>query len=189
MALLKIVTLDNPILRKKAQRVRVFDAKLHQLLDNMRETLIDAPGVGLAAPQVNVGQQVLLVRLSDDEESVEEFGEEAGKLYEIINPEIIRTTREMVDGIEGCLSIPGYWGEVSRHVGITVRAQDRNGKEIRIKTRDWQARVFQHEIDHLNGVLFIDRAKEVWKGGERPAAKAAEEAASNPTPEAEAAED
>jgi peptide deformylase len=171
MAIRKIVFLDNPILRKPAQRVRVFDANLHRLLDDMVETVIEAPGTGLAAPQVNVGQRVLVVRLPDDEDSVQEYGEEAGKVYELINPEIVKTTREMVDGIEGCLSIPGYWGEVSRHVGVTIRGQDRHGNEIRVKARDWQARVFQHEIDHLNGVLFIDRASEVWKGSERPPAK------------------
>jgi peptide deformylase len=189
MAKRQIVFLDNPILRKKAQRVRVFDAKLHQLLDDMLETMIDAPGTGLAAPQVNVGQQVLIVRLPDDKESVEEFGEEAGKVYELINPEIIKTTRETVEGVEGCLSIPGYWGEVSRHVGITIGGQDRNGNDIRIKTRDWQARVFQHEIDHLNGVLFIDRASEVWKGNERPSAKAPVEATAQPAAEPEPGED
>jgi len=189
MAKRQIVFLDNPILRKKAQRVRVFDAKLHQLLDDMLETMIDAPGTGLAAPQVNVSQQVLIVRLPDDKESVEEFGEEAGKVYELINPEIVKSTREMVDGVEGCLSIPGYWGEVSRHVGITVRGQDRHGNEIRVKTRDWQARVFQHEIDHLNGVLFIDRASEVWKGNERPPTKAGVEVTPQPAAEPEAGED
>ncbi len=189
MAIRKIVFLDNPILRKPAQRVREFDAKLHQLLDDMVETVIDAPGTGLAAPQVNVSQRVIIVRLPDDEESVKEYGEEAGKVYELINPEIIKSTREMVDGVEGCLSIPGYWGEVSRHVGVTVRGQDRHGNEIRVKARDWQARVFQHEIDHLNGILFIDRAHEVWKGNERPAAKGDEEEAQPEAVEAEAAKD
>lgn len=189
MAIRKIVFLDNPILRQKAQRVRVFDSKLHRLLDDMVETVIEAPGTGLAAPQINVGQRVIVVRLPDDEESVEEYGEEAGKVYEVINPEIVKTTREMVDGVEGCLSIPGYWGQVSRHAGVTIRGQDRNGKEIRIKARDWQARVFQHEIDHLNGVLFIDRASEVWKGRDRPPSGTASEDALAEAVEAEASED
>ena len=81
---------------------------------------------------------------------------------------IIKTSREMVSGIEGCLSIPGYVGEVDRHVEIVVRAQDRHGNEIRVKPRDWLARVFQHEIDHLEGILFIDRTEDVWKTGEEP---------------------
>jgi peptide deformylase len=168
MAVRKIELLDNPILRQKAQRVRAFDAKLHTLLDDMLETLLIAPGVGLAAPQVNVGQRVILVRLPDDEDAVEEYGDQAGKLYEVVNPEIIKTTRDTVEGVEACLSIPGYWGRVARFEGVTIRGQDRNGKELRIKARDWQARVFQHEIDHLDGVLFIDRASSVWKANEKP---------------------
>jgi peptide deformylase len=189
MAIRKIVHLDNPILRKKAQRVREFDQKLHTLLDDMLETMIDAPGSGLSAPQVNVGQRVIIVQLPNDEEWIEDYGDEAGKLYEVVNPEIIKTTREMVDGVEGCLSIPGYWGQVSRHVGVTVRGQDRHGNEIRIKTRDWQARVFQHEVDHLNGVLFIDRASEVWKSNDRPPSKTADVDVPEGMAEAEATEE
>jgi len=81
----------------------------------------------------------------------------------VINPEIIRTSDEMVEGYEACLSIPGYYGNVSRHSAVTVRGHDRHGKQIRIKARDWLARVFQHEIDHLDGILFIDRASEIWR--------------------------
>ncbi len=170
MAIRNIVLLGEPILRQKAQRVRDFDAKLHRMLDDMRETLLDAPGVGLAAPQVGAGERVIVVRLPDDEQAKEEYGEQAGVWYEVVNPEIARPSREMVDGIEGCLSVPGYAGRVERHVSISVRGQDRHGKELRIKARDWLARVFQHEIDHLNGVLYIDRASEVWKAGEAPEA-------------------
>lgn len=168
MTIRKVVYTDNPILRQKAKKVRDFDLTLHQLIDDMAETMIAAPGVGLAAPQVDVGQRVIVVRLPDDEESVEEFGPEAGKLYEVVNPEIIRTSREMVDGIEACLSIPGFFGRVDRHVSVVVRGQDRSGKEFRIKARDWLARVFQHEIDHLDGILYTDRASEVWAAGEVP---------------------
>ncbi len=153
---------------------------LHQLLDDMLETLVAAPGVGLAAPQVAVGQRVIVVRLTDDEEGVEEYGDQAGMLYEVINPEIVKATKEMVDGVEACLSIPGYFGRVDRHTAVTVKGQDRYGKEIRVKAHDWLARVFQHEIDHLDGVLFIDKATEVWKAGEKPASiqEAEEEEAS-----------
>lgn len=168
MALQKIITPENPILTRKAQRVRTFDRKLHVLLDDMVETLEHAKGVGLAAPQVAVSQRVLIVRLPDDEESREEYGEDAGVLYEVVNPEVIRRSPEMVDGVEACLSIPGYFGLVERHEWIVVRALDRNGKEIRIKPRGWLARVFQHEIDHLEGVLYTSRASEVWKAGETP---------------------
>jgi peptide deformylase len=166
MTILPIVFTDNPVLRKKARRVMSFDAPFQKLVDDMVETLIDAPGVGLAAPQVNVSQRLIVVRLQDDEESVREFGEEAGKLYVIANPEIIKASRTMVEGVEACLSIPGYYGTVDRHESVVITGQDRHGKPIRIKAKDWLARVFQHEIDHLNGQLYIDIASEVWKAKE-----------------------
>jgi len=160
MAIREVITPQNSILRKKAHKVRDFDdPKLQRLIDDMVETLLAAPGVGLAAPQVAVSQRVIVVRLPDDEDSRKEYGEDAGVLYTVINPEIVRASRERVDGVEACLSIPGYYGTVNRHVAVTVRGQDRTGKETRIKARDWLARVFQHEIDHLDGVLFIDRMK------------------------------
>ncbi len=125
----------------------------------------DAGGVGLAAPQVAVSQRLLVVQLPDDEESKAEYGEDAGVLFTLINPEIVRTSDDMVEGIEGCLSIQGYMGEVNRYTAVTIKAQDRNGKAIRIKAKDWLARVFQHEIDHLDGILYIDdnRATKIWK--------------------------
>jgi len=168
MAIRKIIFPDNPVLRQKARRVVEFDKKLHTLIDDMTETMLDAPGVGLAAPQVEIGQRVIVVRLPDDEEAREIHGDQAGVLYEVVNPEIIKRSREMVDGVEACLSIPGYFGRVDRHVAVTVRGQDRHGKPIRIKAYDWLARVFQHEIDHLDGVLYIDIATEVWKQDEVP---------------------
>jgi len=166
MALLDIVLLGSEqagVLRKRAYKVEDFDKKLHALLDNMVETLLDAPGVGLAAPQVDSSKRVIVVRLPDDEESRKEYGDRAGVLYEVVNPEVARASREMVDGVEACLSIPGYFGEVSRHESILVKGQDRHGRKIRIKAEGWLARVFQHEIDHLDGVLFIDRATELWR--------------------------
>jgi peptide deformylase len=168
MPVREIITPQNPVLRRKAHKVTKFDdPKLQALIDDMVETLMDAPGVGLAAPQVAASQRVIVVRLPDDEQSREEYGDDAGILYEVVNPEIIRVSREMVDGVEACLSIPGYFGTVSRHEAVTVRGQDRQGKMIRIKARDWLARVFQHEIDHLDGILFIDRATDIWRA--RPA--------------------
>ena len=165
MAKRSISIIGETVLRQKARRVRDFDTQLHQLLDDMVETMIDAEGIGLAAPQTGVSRRVIVVRLPDNEE---EYGEEAGKLYEVVNPEIIKHSRETVEGVEACLSIPGYFGTVDRHVAVVVRGQDRNGKSLRIKAYDWHARVFQHEIDHLNGVLFVDLAKELWKAGEEP---------------------
>ena len=165
MAIREIITPKNPILRKKARKVTKFDdPKLHRLLDDMVETMLEAPGVGLAAPQIAVSRRIIVVRLPDDEDSKQEYGKEAGVLYEVMNPEIIRRSSEMIEGVEACLSIPGYFGTVDRHTAITVRGIDRYGKEMRIKARDWLARVFQHEIDHLDGVLFTDLATELWRG-------------------------
>lgn len=163
----KIIQPDNPVLRQKARRVREFDKNLHKLLDDMIETMHDADGVGLAAPQIAVSQRIIVVELPDDPED-DRFGEQAGVFYEVINPEIIKASNEEVEGVEACLSIPGYFGTVDRKTSIVVRGADRNGKEIRIKAYDWLARVFQHEIDHLDGVLFIDKANDVWQAGEEP---------------------
>ena len=165
MALLDVVVLGDEhaeVLRKRAVKVMTFDQKLHTLIDDMVETMLDAPGVGLAAPQINVSQRIIVVRLPDDEQSREEYGEKAGQLFEVINPQIVRESRDTVDGIEACLSVPGYFGNVERFVSVAVKGQDRNGNKIRIKADDWLARVFQHEIDHLDGVLYIDRATEMW---------------------------
>lgn len=163
MSLLPIITPKNPILRKKALRVVTFDSKLHRLIDDMVETMLHAPGVGLAAPQVAVSQRLIVVRLPDDEDSRKEYGEQAGVLYAVANPEIIKHSKTTVEGVEACLSIPGYFGSVDRYDAVIIRGQDRDGKPIRIKARDWLARVFQHEIDHLDGRLYIDIAKDVWE--------------------------
>ncbi len=163
MTILDIIQPDNPVLRKKARRVTAFDKKFQKLVDDMVETMLDAPGVGLAAPQVAVRQRLIVVRLPDDEDSQEEFGEHAGKLYVVANPEIIKASKETVEGVEGCLSIPGYVGLVDRHEKITLKGLDRHGKELRVKAEGWLARVFQHEVDHLEGQLYIDIAKEVWQ--------------------------
>ncbi|MBN1966607.1 MAG: peptide deformylase [Anaerolineae bacterium] len=183
MALRDIVTLGSPeatVLRRRAKRVTRFDDELCVLLDDMVETLLDAPGVGLAAPQIDVSQRVIVVRLPQDEA---EYGEQAGVLYEVVNPQIARASEEMVDGVEACLSIPGYFGSVMRHEAVTVKGQDRYGKKIRVKAQDWLARVFQHEIDHLDGVLFIDRAEEIWSEEELQAEAAqAEPAAAGEDP-------
>lgn len=163
MTILPIIRPDNPVLRQKARRVVSFDHKFQALVDDMVETLIDAPGVGLAAPQVAVPQRLIIVRLPDDEDSQKEYGSNAGKLFVIANPEIIKTSKEMVEGVEGCLSIPGYVGLVDRFEKVTVTGLDRQGKSMRVKAEGWMARVFQHEIDHLDGKLYIDIAKDVWE--------------------------
>ena len=162
MVLREIIQTDNSILRKKAIKVISFDKKFQALVDDMVETMLDAPGVGLAAPQVAVSQRLIVVHLPDDEDSQEVYGEDAGVLYMVANPKIIKASKEMVMGVEACLSIPGYFGEVERHESVVVTGQDRHGKKMRVKAKGWLARVFQHEINHLDGVLFIDLAENVW---------------------------
>ncbi len=169
MSVREIITPKDPTLRKKAHKVNNFkDSRLQTLIDDMVDTMVDALGVGLAAPQVAISQRLIVVRLPDDEDSREEFGDEAGVLYVVANPEIVRASDTLVEGVEGCLSIPGIMGTVDRHERVTIKGQDRHGKNIRIKAEGWLARVFQHEIDHLDGVLFIDKANEIWKAGQAP---------------------
>ncbi len=182
MAVLPIIQPDNPTLRKKAVRVSSFDdKKLQRLIDDMVETMLDAPGVGLAAPQVDIPRRLIVVRLPDDEASLEEYGDDAGVLHVVANPKITKHSRETVEGVEACLSIPGFFGTVDRYESVVITGQDRHGQDIRIKAKGWLARVFQHEIDHLDGVLYTDIASEVWRAGERPDEEAeADESASAP---------
>ncbi len=158
MAQRVIVTLPDPVLRRKAHKVTVFDRDLQALIDDMVETMQAAPGVGLAAPQVGVSQRVIVVEYGDDEDETA-----PKRLYVLINPEIVSLSQETEMGVEGCLSIPGLVGEVERSTSIVVKGLNRHGKPARIKASGWLARIFQHEIDHLNGVLFTDRATKVWK--------------------------
>ncbi len=145
MAIRTILTLDKPVLRTRAKKVSRFDAYLQRLVDDMWETMRAAPGVGLAAPQVGESIRVLVAEYED-------------QAVALVNPEIIKRSDDEVLGTEGCLSIPGFVGDdVPRARAVTVKARDPRGKEIRVKAEDWFARVLQHEIDHLDGVLFIDR--------------------------------
>lgn len=168
MALLDIITPQNPVLRKKAVKVTDFkSSKFQQLIDDMVETMIDAPGVGLAAPQVAVSQRLIVVRLPDaTEEDIEEYGDQAGVVYAVANPKIIKSSKDMVSGVEGCLSLPGLLGEVDRHESVVITGQDRHGKNWRLKAKGWLARVFQHEINHLDGILFTDLTDKVWEADE-----------------------
>ena len=164
MTIREIITLPNPILRKKARKVQDIDADLQILIDDMIDTMRDEPGVGLAAPQVAVSNRVVVVEYAKESENEEV--ENKPKLYVVINPEITRPSSEMVVGIEGCLSIPGLVGEVDRHENLVVKGLNRYGKPVKIKASGWLARIFQHEIDHLDGIVFTDRASEVWAPSE-----------------------
>jgi peptide deformylase len=135
-----------------------FGADLQVLIDDMVETMREAPGVGLAAPQVNVAQRVIVVEYGDEEDE-----QAPARLYTVVNPEIVRPSQETEKGTEACLSIPGFLGEVERVSSLTVKGQNCHGQPIRIKAKGWLARIFQHEIDHLDGVLFTDRALWVRK--------------------------
>ncbi|MEA3336484.1 MAG: peptide deformylase [Chloroflexota bacterium] len=154
MGVREISLIGDEILRKKARKVKKFDRKLHQLIDDMVETMRDAPGIGLAAPQVGVSQRVIVVEFPEDEEDLE-----SNRLYEVVNPQIVFASEDIVEGEEGCLSIPDILGEVWRAQMVVLKGQDRNGKTQRLEAHDWLARVFQHEVDHLDGVLFIDHAE------------------------------
>ena len=157
MSILEIVTLPAPILRQKTRPVTDFGPELQELIDNMIETMRSANGVGLATPQI--GRSLRMAIIEDLPKEDEEGHEipDSRDLYVIVNPDIVWESRTVVDGIEGCLSIPGYLGEVERAESIRVRGQDRHGNKIRLRLKEWTARIFQHEIDHLNGVLFIDK--------------------------------
>lgn len=150
MAIRLIVKDPDPVLRERAKEVSKFNANLHKLLKDMAETMYDAEGVGLAAPQVGILKRVIVV----------DVGEETG-LIEMVNPKIVEREGEQL-GPEGCLSIPGISGDVRRAQRVKVKGLDRDGKPFEVEATDFMARAFQHEIDHLNGVLFTDIAEELY---------------------------
>jgi peptide deformylase len=151
MSIRIIVKHPDDVLRERAQEVTKFNANLHKLLDDMADTMYDADGVGLAAPQVGVLKRVIVIDVGDEHE-----------LIEMVNPEIVLKEGEQL-GPEGCLSIPGLQGDVRRSNRIVIRGQDRNGNPIQYEGSEFLSRAFQHEIDHLNGVLFIDMAESVYE--------------------------
>ena len=158
MAIREIVTVPHETLRRKARKVSSFGGELQTLIDDLVDTMRSAPGVGLAAPQINVPLRVIVVEFAESEEDEEVTPE----LYICVNPKIAITTAEEDVGTEGCLSIPGIVGDVSRPLAVTVKSQNRHGQLMKLKASGWLARIFQHEVDHLNGVLFVDLAEKVW---------------------------
>ncbi|MEJ2733471.1 MAG: peptide deformylase [Anaerolineae bacterium] len=155
MSELEILTVDDPqqlqVLRSKSRNVQRVTPKLVAFAEQMLETMRNANGVGLAAPQVGVLQRLFVVELPEDEEN-----EQPRETYIFFNPEIVKGRGEQI-GYEGCLSIPGYIGEVARQEQITVQGLNEKGRPLRLKVEGYLARVFQHEIDHLDGVLYTDR--------------------------------
>src|SRR4029077_17610588 len=144
VALRPILTFEHPVLREKAKKVSRVDTSIQRLIDDLTETMLDAPGAGLAANQIGVPLRVCVVK-----------GDE-NQIWGLVNPEIVKHDGVQV-GYEGCLSYPGWVGEVARHETVGVKGRNRHGKEGRIQSNGFPARAFQHEIDHLDGVLFIDR--------------------------------
>lgn len=143
MAVLSIRLVPDPLLRQKAKRVRNMDGSIERLIDDMLETMPAVSGAGLAAPQVGVSLRVAVIGMPDEEPIV------------LINPEVVKRSGERLV-VEGCLSIPGYRGEIKRSASITVKGHNREWKEIRLKATELLAQALEHEIDHLNGVLYID---------------------------------
>ena len=164
MSLRTIITLPDASLRRKAHKVTKFDREFQSLVDDMIETMRVAPGVGLAAPQIAVPFRLIVVEFGDEEDE-----EKPKKLYVVANPEISGVSDEKVTAIEACLSVPDLVGEVERHERIIVKGFNRFGKPIRIKAAGWLARIFQHEIDHVEGILYVDRAARVWQPTEEEA--------------------
>jgi len=153
MAVLKIRTLPDPVLRRKAKKVTKIDGSIQKLIDDMIDTMRAASGAGLAAPQIGVLLRLAVIELPDEE------------TITLINPEIIKRQGERVVE-EACLSVPGYQGEIKRSVTVKVKAQDRQGREIRLKGEELLAHALEHELDHLNGILYIDHIEspdKLWK--------------------------
>jgi peptide deformylase len=144
VAVRPILTFDHPVLREKAKKVPRVDPSVQRLIDDLAETMLAAPGAGLAANQIGVALRVCVVKGDDNQ------------IWGLVNPEIVKSDGTQI-GYEGCLSYPGWVGEVARAETVVVKGRNRRGKEVRIKSSGFTARAFQHELDHLDGVLFTDR--------------------------------
>ena len=150
MVVKKLRHLPDAVLKRKAKRVSVVDESIHRLIDDMIETMQQANGVGLAAPQIGVPLRVVVLQMPQEEPMA------------IINPAIVKRSGE-VGVVEGCLSLPCYAGEIKRSVSVTVKGLDRQGKALRIKATGLMAQALEHELDHLNGVLYIDHLEDKSK--------------------------
>jgi peptide deformylase len=160
MSVRKIIYLDDQRLRQKAKKVKQFTAQLKNLAQDMLETMRSNEGVGLAGPQIGVMQRIFVAEIPASSADGEEPHPQSGKSYVLINPEIVKYSKEMVEGQEGCLSIPTWYGLVERSQWIEIKAQDVKGRKFKLKVDDYLARIFQHEIDHLDGILFLDHIKD-----------------------------
>jgi len=162
MSILKIARLGHPILYKKASLVdNITEPGIKKLIHDMSETMIDYKGIGLAAPQVHISKQIIIFKMIEEQEkeSIEEQEKESNeiKITALINPRIIKTSEETDNQWEGCLSIPGMLGLVTRHSSISYEGLDMSGNKIQQKAEGLHARIVQHECDHLNGIVFTHR--------------------------------
>ena len=157
--LLDVKQIGAPVLRRKAASITKVDKSIRALAADMLETMREEGGVGLAAPQVGQSIRLIVIEYPQDD-TVEES---PMATYKLVNPEIVWKSETLVKGVEGCLSIPGVVGEVDRAESIRVKAQGISGRKTEIEVSGWLARIFQHEIDHLDGVCYIDRAEKVWE--------------------------
>lgn len=155
MTVRDILQIGDPVLRKRSTKITHFDQGLAQLADDMLETMHEANGVGLAAPQIGISKRLIVLEMPDDENYPY-----PGERWVLCNPEVVKAARETEIGQEGCLSVAGYVGYVERPTEVLIRGQDVHGRKLRIKAEEFLARAFLHEIDHLNGVLYVDLAEE-----------------------------
>jgi peptide deformylase len=144
LAVRPIVQIGDPVLRQKAKKIHRVDSSIRELIQDLIDTVRDASGAGLAAPQIGVPLRAIVTNVDE-------------QLHVMINPEIVEESEEEIEAEEGCLSIPGWYGPVRRKVRVSVRGMSKTGKTSKVKSEGWEARAFLHEIDHLNGTLFIDR--------------------------------
>jgi peptide deformylase len=147
MAIRPILSMENPILRQKAKRIKHIDKSLDPMIQDMIDTMHDAPGIGLAAPQIGIPLRLMIIEIEDE-------------LTTLINPEIVKTQGEW-EPEEGCLSIPGYVANVKRAWAVTVKAKNRQGRDVRLKGEGLFGQALQHEIDHLDGILYTDKATNI----------------------------
>ena len=143
MAVRPILTLENPILRQKSKRIKHFDKSLEPIIQDMIDTMHAAHGAGLAAPQIGIPLRLMVMEIE-------------GQLTTLINPEIVKMQGEW-EPEEGCLSVPGYWANVKRAWAVTLKAKNRQGRDVRLKGEGFFGQALQHEVDHLDGILYVDR--------------------------------
>jgi peptide deformylase len=160
MPIRQVIIIGDERLRQKAKKVNQFTPVLEQLVQDMLETMQHYDGVGLAAPQIGVMQRLFVAAIPITEDDDSEPHPQSGETYVLINPEVVRTASNIIEGEEGCLSIPNWRGLVERPEWVEVKAQDLSGRSFNVKVDDLLARIFQHEIDHLDGRLYLDHIKD-----------------------------